>query len=123
MNYDAYDQFLRAKAAVAPRTGVQVRRAEISAILKQHHSGPGQWAVDGAQLPMYRLGTRFLHLTEARRCYVDAFHLDTLRPASRSIFRSALPSSITMSSTIERKAVVEPSSSRSPRAILAAVSP
>ena len=53
MNLLDYDQFLRAKAAVAPRTGVQVMPAEISAILKQHQRAAVQWAVDGGRRALF----------------------------------------------------------------------
>ena len=50
---DAYDRFLRAKAAVAPRTGVQVAPAEISAVLKPHQRACVQWMVDGGRRALF----------------------------------------------------------------------
>ncbi|WP_372356939.1 DNA methyltransferase [Xanthomonas sp. NCPPB 3443] len=52
-NLDAYDRFLRAKAAVAPRTGVQVEPAAISAILKPHQRAAVQWALDGGRRALF----------------------------------------------------------------------
>ena len=50
---DAYDRFLRAKAAVAPRTGVQVAPAEISPVLKPHQRACVQWMVDGGRRALF----------------------------------------------------------------------
>lgn len=53
MSLVAYDEFLRAKAAVAPRTGVTVGPAAISPILKPHQRLAVQWAVDGGRRALF----------------------------------------------------------------------
>ncbi|WP_288728888.1 DNA methyltransferase [uncultured Pseudoxanthomonas sp.] len=50
---DAYERFLRAKAAVAPRTGVQVGPAEINSLLKPHQRASVQWMVDGGRRALF----------------------------------------------------------------------
>lgn len=50
---DAYDRFLRAKAAVAARTGVTVEPAEISPVLKPHQRACVQWMLDGGRRALF----------------------------------------------------------------------
>ena len=66
---DAYDRFLRAKAAVAPRTGVQVAPAAISPILKPHQHACVQWMVDGGRRALFAafgLGKSVMQLEAVR---------------------------------------------------------
>ncbi|KRD71398.1 DNA methyltransferase [Lysobacter sp. Root96] len=49
IDVDAYERFLRAKVAIAPRLGTPVAPADVSPILKAHQRSSVQWMVDGGR--------------------------------------------------------------------------
>lgn len=49
IDLDAYQQFLEAKAAIAPRFGVAAGPADLSPVLKPHQRAIAQWMLDGGR--------------------------------------------------------------------------
>jgi DNA modification methylase len=66
---DAYERFLRAKVAVAPRVGTPVAPAAVSAVLKDHQRAAVQWMVDGGRracFAAFGLGKSVIQLEAVR---------------------------------------------------------
>jgi DNA modification methylase len=69
IDLDAYERFLRAKVAVAPRVGVPVGAAEFNDVLKAHQRAAAQWMVDGGRracFAAFGLGKSVIQLEAVR---------------------------------------------------------
>lgn len=69
IDVDAYERFLRAKVAIAPRVGTPVASADVSPILKGHQRASVQWMVDGGRracFAAFGLGKSVIQLETVR---------------------------------------------------------
>lgn len=69
IDLDAYERFLRAKAAVAPRVGTVVAPADVSRVLRPHQRLAVQWMVDGGRracFAAFGLGKSLMQLEAVR---------------------------------------------------------
>jgi DNA modification methylase len=69
IDLDAYERFLRAKVAIAPRVGTPVAPADVNPILKPHQRLTVQWMVDGGRracFAAFGLGKSVIQLEATR---------------------------------------------------------
>lgn len=69
IDLDAYERFLRAKVAIAPRVGTPVAPADVSPVLKAHQRASVQWMVDGGRracFAAFGLGKSVIQLESVR---------------------------------------------------------
>ncbi len=75
-----YMQFVRAKAAVASKQGVQITAGAVNPLLKGHQRAIVEWAIEGGRRAIFAafgLGKTFMQL-EAVRCSLDGCDPDAL---------------------------------------------
>jgi hypothetical protein len=72
--FDAYQDFLRAKAAVAPQDGINIEAGQINPLLKPHQAAIVRWAIAGGRRAIFAafgLGKTFMQI-ETLRLILDA---------------------------------------------------